>query len=236
VHADYAKILGELVGAPATAVGVSAHPCTLLLDGGANRMGQRFRVPLGRRFGRLVPTLVRHGIENLHCTDVLKYLGKKRPQWCGNEAKIDLRERPEGTRLQFWYGTNSLKMYDKEKDRVFAPETTINQPKEFMVFRKTAKAAADEAPQWRPMRKGVADMERRAEVSQAATIAYWTVWPPWRKRHAGEFAQALGQASHPQRQAPRPPLNPLTGKDGELLRILARGDFLLKGFRQCGCA
>jgi len=88
-----------------------------------------FRVPLGRRFGRLVPTLVRHGIENLHCTDVLKYLAKATPV-VRQRGQIDLRERPEGTRLKFWYGTNSLKMYDKEKI-AFRPETTINQPKEF---------------------------------------------------------------------------------------------------------
>ncbi len=35
-------------------------------------------------------------------------------------------------------------------------------------FAKTAKASEDETPRWRPLRKGVAAMERRAEVGQAA--------------------------------------------------------------------
>jgi hypothetical protein len=174
---------------------------------------------------------VRHGIENLSCTDVMKYLGKKRPAQCIQEAKVDLRTRPEGTRVKFWYHTNSLKIYDKESIS-FRLETTINQPKEFTVFRKTAQASADDLPKWRPMRKGVADMERRAEVSQAAnnrlleslaSVAETTT--------LGELLRPLGQPVNRNGRRIARALNPLTGKDGELLRVLARGDFLIRGFR-----
>jgi hypothetical protein len=174
---------------------------------------------------------VRHGIDNLQCADVMKYLGKKQPAMCGGEAKIDLRTRPEGTRLKFWYRTNSLKIYDKE-NIAFRVETTINQPKEFTVFRKTAKASEAEVPQWRTMRKGVADMERRAEVSQAANQrlleSLASVAEP---TTLGELLKPLGKPVHKNGKRCARALNPLTGKDGELLRILARGDFLLKGFR-----
>src|SRR5262249_51956104 len=64
------------------------------------------------------PRWIRHGLETLQCKDVLRYLGKKVPDQgygsCSQEAKIELRQRVEGTRLKFWYGTNSLKIYDKE--------------------------------------------------------------------------------------------------------------------------
>ena len=64
----------------------------------------------------------------------MRYLGKEVPdQGYGRltgETKIDLRSRPEGTRLKFWYNTNSLKFYDKEKVALRI-ETTINNPKEY---------------------------------------------------------------------------------------------------------
>ncbi len=231
VHADYATILGKLVQ--------PIQPLSKYL----NRVAPYYWVAEQTEWATdfvfhsaadlacWYQRWVRHGIENLSCADVMKYLGKKRPAQCIQEAKIDLRERPEGTRLKFWYHTNSLKMYDKEC-RSFRLETTINQPKEFTVFRQTAKASEDETPRWRPLRKGVADMERALEVSQAAnnrlleslvTVAETTT--------LGELLRPLGQPVIRKGQRVARALNPLTGADGELLRILARGDFLIKGFR-----
>jgi hypothetical protein len=231
VHADYAKILSELVEPiqPLSTYLRTYAPYYWMAE--QTEWANDFMFHSAQDLATWYQRWIRHGIENLHCTDVLRYLGKKRPKLCGNQTKIDLRERPEGTRLKFWYGTNSLKMYDKE-GIAFRPETTINQPKEFMVFRKTAQAAEDETPQWRPMRKGVADMERRAEVSQAAnnrlleslaSVAETTT--------LGELLKPLGKPVSKNGQRSARALNPLTGKDGELLRILATGDFLIKGFR-----
>ena len=88
-----------------------------------------FRSP--EELARWYPRFVQHGILNLSCKDVMRYLGKQVPdQGYGcltGEAKIDRRDRPEGTRLKFWYNTNSIKFYDKEKIALRI-ETTINQP------------------------------------------------------------------------------------------------------------
>jgi hypothetical protein len=174
---------------------------------------------------------LRHGIERLQCPDVLRYLGKQRPGHCTGEVKIDLRQRPEGTRLKFWYDTNSLKIYDKEA-QAFRIETTINRPEGFKVFR--TKEGADDAADksWLPMRQGVADLDRRAAVSDAAnnrlaeslaTVA--------ETRSLGELLKPLGQPVVRVGQRRARALNPLTGQDGELLRALGRGEFLIKGFR-----
>src|SRR4029079_170282 len=62
---------------------------------------------------RWYPRWLRHGLEALSCKDAVRYRGKKVPAdgygSCSGEAKIDLRSRPEGTRLKFWYNTNALK-------------------------------------------------------------------------------------------------------------------------------
>ena len=181
------------------------------------------------------PRWVRHGIERLQCQDVLRYLGKKVPESgygsCTGEVKIDLRTRPEGTRLKFWYQTNSLKIYDKEA-QAFRIETTINRPEGFKVYRTKEGEPADAAKSWQAMRQGVADLDRRAEVSQAANHrlaeSLATVAEP---QPLGELLKPLGRPVIAGGRRKARALNPLTGQDGELLRALARGEFLLKGFR-----
>jgi hypothetical protein len=120
------------------------------------------------------PRWLRHGITTLCCRDALRYLGKHVPAQgygrCHAEAKIDLRTRPEGARLKFWYGSNSIKLYDKEAPtaNTLRLETTINDPSGYRVYR-TKEGAPPEAPKsWQQLRKGVADLGRRAEVSHAA--------------------------------------------------------------------
>jgi len=184
------------------------------------------------------PRWIRHGIETLSCKDVLRYLGKQVPDHgygrCLGEAKIDLRTRLEGTRLKFWYGTNQSKMYDKEAPLANAlrVETTINDPSMFKVYR-TPEGAGREAPKsWQQMRKGVADLPRRAEVSQSAnhrladslaTVAEST--------ELGKLLEPLGRPLMVEGRRMARALNPLTGADGDLLRTLATGDYLVNGFR-----
>jgi hypothetical protein len=181
------------------------------------------------------PRWIRHGIENLSCQDVLRYLGKKVPARgygsCTGETKIDLRTRADGTRLKFWYGTNALKIYDKEA-LALRIETTINDPSGFKVFR-TKEGQPPAAPKsWQQLRKGVADLPRRAQVSAAANNrlaeSLATVVGP---TALGELLEPLGRPviDHSRRRARA--LNPLTGTDGTLLRVLADGSFLLNGFR-----
>src|SRR5919197_4026090 len=97
------------------------------------------------------PRWLRHGITALSCRDALHYLGKHLPPTsygtCRDEAKIDLRARPEGTRLKFWYGSNSIKLYDKEAPRAgtLRLETTINDPTGYRVYR-TKEGEPEGAP------------------------------------------------------------------------------------------
>lgn len=182
---------------------------------------------------RLYPRLTRHCIEVLGCRDLLRFLGRCVPAEgfgrCNAEVKIDYRERREGLRAKLWYDVNSLKVYDKS-GLALRLETTINQARCFRVYR--TKEGDDGGPQaWRPLRKGVADLHRQAEVSQRAnerlaeSLAAAAETTP-----LGKLLEPLGRpASRDGRRARA--LNPLTGADGELLRTIARGDFLLEGFR-----
>jgi hypothetical protein len=184
------------------------------------------------------PRWLRHGITALSCRDALQYLGKYVPPAsygaCRDEAKIDLRTRSEGTRLKFWYGSNSIKLYDKEAPRAgtLRLETTINDPTGYRVWR-TKEGDPEGAPKsWQQLRKGVADLGRRAQVSQAAngrlaeSLASVAEATP-----LGKLLEPLSQPVRDARGRRYRALNPTAGADGELLRCLAHGEFLINGFR-----
>ena len=181
------------------------------------------------------PGWVKYGIETLQCRDVLRYLGKKVTAHghvpSHDEVKIDLRQRPEGTRLKFWHGTNSIKIYDKEA-HALRIETTINQPQGYKVFRVKEGQDDNATKSWQIMRKGVADLDRRAEVSHAANNRFAeSLAAVAQTSTLGDLLKPLGQPVIEKGRRMARALNPLTGADGRLLRVLAQGDFLLTGFR-----
>jgi hypothetical protein len=178
---------------------------------------------------------VRHGIETLSCQDVLRYLGKQVPAHgygsCTGEAKMDLRHRVEGARLKFWYTSNAVKMYDKD-GVALRLETTINDPSGYRVWRPKEGASADAPKSWQQMRKGVADLARRAEVSAAANNRLAESLASVAEPAAlGELLEPLGRPVLEKGRRLARALNPLAGADGELLRVLADGNYLVNGVR-----
>jgi hypothetical protein len=181
------------------------------------------------------PRWLRHGIEALTCQDVLRYLGKQVPAHgygsCSGEAKIDLRTRPDGTRVKFWYNSNALKFYDKE-GLALRLETTINDPSGFRVFRTKEGEPSGAPKSWQQLRKGVADLARRAQVSAAANRrlaeSLANVAEP---KTLGTLLEPLARAVVKQGRRVARALAVLGGPDGQRLRTLAHGDYLLQGVR-----
>jgi hypothetical protein len=119
--------------------------------------------------------LVRYAVNTFDAVDVLRFLGQpvpasgKVPHHWRHEVVTNLKERVEGIRLKHWVNQNSVKMYDKGS--VLRVETTLRQPGDFKVYRP-AEGEPEGAPDWRPLRKGIADLHRRGEVSQACNGRY----------------------------------------------------------------
>jgi DNA-binding PadR family transcriptional regulator len=112
--------------------------------------------------------LVRGAMTALGCDDVLRFL-KKRADF-GGEVDSNFRRREEGVRVKHYAGGNSVKAYDKA-ETVLRVETTINQPGQFRVYR-TKQGDEDGGKAWRPLRKSVVDLHRRADVSQQVNDRY----------------------------------------------------------------
>jgi hypothetical protein len=121
------------------------------------------------------PRLLRYAITTFAAVDVLRFFGQpvpasgKVPHRCRHEVSSNIKERLDGVRIKHWLNANSLKMYDKVS--VLRAETLIREPGDFKVYRP-AEGDPEGALDWRPLRKGVADLHRRAEVSQAANARY----------------------------------------------------------------
>lgn len=114
------------------------------------------------------PALVAHAFQHFHPPDVLRFLGRRHGGRSTGEVTTRVQRRIEGVRVKHWVEENSLKMYDK-LGQVLRVETTLNQPRRFKVYRATARGTRRH---WVRMRKGIADIPRRVELSRAANARY----------------------------------------------------------------
>jgi hypothetical protein len=170
--------------------------------------------------------LVRGAITTLGCDDVLRFL-KKRADF-GGEVKSSFRRREEGVRVKHYAGGNSVKAYDKA-DTVLRIETTINQPGQYRVFR--AKQGDEQGEKaWRPLRKSVVDLHRRAEVSQQVNDRYEEALAALDTTQ--ELIDLVAPICRPvRREGVRyRALRPWSDEDRSLLEAISRADYVATGF------
>jgi hypothetical protein len=187
---------------------------------------------------RLYPRLVQYGMTALGSRDVLRYLGRpvrldgEIPKSFRGEVVSDLKWREEGVRIKHRVNGNSVKLYDKAftaVGSVLRAETTIHQTGEFQVYRRK-EGDRKGKKSWRVLRGGVADLHRRAEISERAAERYLDAL-------AGVEEQTTVQELIERFGQPRPwhgrrvrGLDPF-GEDRALLQAVRRGEFTLNGFR-----
>ena len=193
---------------------------------------------------KVYPQLVRYALMTFGPADILRFFGQpvpvsgKVPHRCRHEVSTNVKERVEGMRIKHWFNNNNLKLYDKGS--VLRPECTMRETKPFKVDRP-----AEGDPQGpiarRPLRKGIADLRRRAELSQAANERYLEALSavhlktPLRELADPLCRPAVAVAAHPDRGRVQPrrqrALNPLAAADAELLRAVSRHEFMIQGLR-----
>lgn len=182
-----------------------------------------------KSLAEIYPALVLHGIISFGSADVLRFLGR-RVRWdFSGEIRSDFKHREEGVRVKHTIGENSLKLYDKEGS-VLRPENTVNRPSDFKVFRR--KEGDPSGPRaWRKLRRGVADLYRRAQIGQAINERYLDALA------CVDTTTSLGRLIEPicrritwQGRRIRA-LRPFSEADSALLKAVSGGEFLVKGLR-----
>jgi hypothetical protein len=184
----------------------------------------------------LAPRLFRHAWLNFASGDVMRFLGRAGITQSGQpdghfkgEVVSDLKHRPEGMRIKHRLNRNWIKMYDKQGS-VLRVETVINDPRDMRVYR-TKEGDEGGEKHWQSLRKGVADIHRRVEISQAANSRYVEALASVdESRSLAELAEAVCQPVTWQGHRARA-LNPLAPDDAQLLEVVNRGEFTINGFR-----
>jgi hypothetical protein len=187
---------------------------------------------------RLYPRLLHHGITCLGSVDVMRYLGKRvrldgrvQNKFVG-EIVTTLKERQEGIRIKHNVNGNSVKMYDKaltEYGGVLRAETTIQNGSDLRVYR-----AAERDPKgpksWRPLRKGIADLHRRAALSRKAGERYLDAFSTVDDDTTLQELVARSCKHTTWRGRRVRALRPFD-QDQPLLAALVRGEFAITGLR-----
>jgi hypothetical protein len=188
---------------------------------------------------RLMPLLVRHGMLSFSSADVMRYFGRKVnqsgdiPASFSGTLETDLKRRHEGERVKYRMNGNSAKFYDKAYSEIGSvlrgAETTINNVEDFRTYRPK-EGGPEEDLQWRPMRKGIADLHRRAEVSQKANDRLLNALAGVDdSRSVEELTTAIQRHTTYSGRRVRG-LRPW-GEDKDLMAAINHGEFLLNGFR-----
>jgi hypothetical protein len=183
-----------------------------------------------RALAAIYPALVRHAIDHFKSPDVMRFLGQKlHPNFKG-EVITSFKERPEGVRVKHWVRGNSVKMYDKA-GCILRVETTVARTNDFQVLRPRRDDSPEEKLAWRPLRKGVADLHRRAEISQRSNERYLDALAA--VDDPTPCSRLFDAVSQPVRDNGRRfrALRLSDPSDLALLEGIARGEFVTAGFR-----
>ncbi len=175
------------------------------------------------------PSLLEQAIIGFSSQDVMRFLGKKPHGNFTGQVVSDSKKRPEGTRIKHCCNNNSVKMYDKQGS-VLRVETTINNVRDFKVYRPEPDYPGG-AYGWQRMRKGVADIYRRAEISDASNNRYLEGLSRLdSSEKLSKIVQNVCRRRKWRNNHVRG-LKPWWPEDRELLKAISRGEFSISGFR-----
>jgi hypothetical protein len=179
--------------------------------------------------GELYPALIRHAIECFSSPDVLRFLGRRVCDGFDREVSTKLQKRIEGVRVKHWVDENSIKMYDKQGS-VLRIETTINNARRFKVRRTTKKNGQTIMVSF-SLRKGIADLKRRVQISRSANGRYLEALAVVGEttpshRLLDPICQRLIKDGRKYRA-----LHPISPADSTIFRVILRGEYRIQGIR-----
>jgi len=187
---------------------------------------------------RLYPRLIEHGMTTFSSSDVMRYLGRRMPMSgdvrrnFSGEVVSDFKHREEGVRIKHTVNGNSVKLYDKAftpAGSVLRAETTIQNGDDIRVYRPK-EGDRQGTKRWRKMRRGIADLHRRAEISRKSTERYLDAFASVDEDTTlEELIGSLGKSKQWHRSPVRA-LRPFAD-DLELMHAISRGEFAINGFR-----
>ena len=182
-------------------------------------------------------SLLRHAWITGNSANVLRYLGRpltaagKPHARCANEVMSRVLDYHDGLRVRHWVDHNSVKVYNEQN--VLRIETTINMPGMFRVHRRAQGQPPLAPKKLRPLRKGVADIPLRAQVSQEVNNRLMGSLSSFSDKTP--LTDLLNPFVRPRtQQRRRVRALDLSGKDRQLLQAIADPSFTVAGITNVG--
>jgi hypothetical protein len=180
------------------------------------------------RLAELYPLLLRHAMFQFGSEEVMRFLQRRTDKRFKGEVSSDLQRRVEGIRVKHRVEENSIKMYDKQGN-VLRIETTINNPRRFRV-RRLGSTGSQRCMKWLPLRKGIADLRRRAELSRSANARYLEALAVvGLQTPSYQLLDRVSKRVKTKRSYRA--LRPISPDDASLFQVIMHGEFSLQGFR-----
>jgi len=183
----------------------------------------------------LVPiqdSLLKHAFMTGTSTRVLRYLDRPitlngKPHGnMNNDVSSRILGFHDGLRVRHWVDSNSVKVYTQQN--VLRIESTINDPSMFKVFRHTQGQLKTQPKQRLGLRKGVADIPLRSQVSQDINNRFMEQLSTYQDtRPINEVISKLSQAR--MKSGKRIRGLDITGKDKALLLAIGDPSFEISG-------
>ena len=181
--------------------------------------------------------LLRHAWITGNSANVLRYLGRPlttagKPHGSStNEVMSRVLDFQDGLRVRHWVDHNSVKVYNEQN--VLRIETTINMPDIFRVYRRAQGQPPTARKKLRPLRKGVADIPLRAQVSQEVNNRLMDKLATFTDRTP--LSEMLAPYLHARtQQGRRVRALDLSGKDRLLLQAIGNPSFTVSGITNVG--
>jgi hypothetical protein len=188
--------------------------------------------PTARHLEAISDSLLRHAFMTGTATRVLRYLDRPMTKAglpyanMNNEVMGRVLDFGDGVRVRHWVDGNSVKAYNEGNN--FRVETTMNQPGMFQVHRR-AQGETPSTPKRRlPLRKGVADIALRAQISQDINNRFMDQLATC--THERPLRELFDTVSRPKRKdGRRVRALDLIGKDRALLQAISDPAFNISG-------
>lgn len=188
--------------------------------------------PSAHDLNTLTESLIRHAFITGTGTRVLRYLDRPMTKAgiphanLNNEVCSRLLDFNDGTRIRHWVDGNSVKAYNEANN--FRVEMTMNQPAMFKVHRHVQGESVSAPKRRLPLRKGVADIVPRAQVSQEINNRFMEQMATCRDEKS--LRELFHTVNRPKRKAGRRirALDPI-GKDCALLQSISEPEFNISG-------
>jgi hypothetical protein len=161
------------------------------------------------------------------------YWSTYQSEWATDLVVSDLKQREEGIRIKHSVNGNAVKLYDKaytSVGNVLRAEATFNNVADLRVYRPK-EGDPDWQLAWRAMRRGIADLHRRTEISRKATERYLDALASVDDDTTlDELLHRLGQPTQWRGHRVRA-FRPFDAHDRALLAAVSGGEFTINGFR-----